>query len=589
MLLDQHSETKAAVLSRYRQLADVADAVGMVTLARDIRVNRLPKLAAERFHIVVLGEFNHGKSTFVNALLGLDVLPTGITPTTAAINQVLHAEVPHAKVVMHSGEQVTLTPSEIREWVTVAGGHAGEVAYVELAYPCDILKDNVVLVDTPGVNDLNDQRAEVTYGYVPRADAVLFLLDAGQALKDSERTFLASHMLDGTRERLIFVLGKMDLLSDDERAAVTSYVREGVAKLAPGAPVFPVSAKAWLVRKDDDSGMPALLEHLRTFLAGDRFRILLDNAAVDAGRTAGYLEQNLGVRMKAWDLTIEDLEERVRLVRQQLDASRKTLDELHVRIEADADAIKSSVNADLDSFAQGFVSALVPQLDQVDAEDIKRFLPAFIEDKFKEWAELEGARLGALLERLAEDVITITNQNVAAASAALAERLGPDDARIDISVDSFKYDVGIYAVGALGTTMMIFVNVLAGGLLTLAAPILAIVLKSKIAGDIRAQAKEKVPGAIFHAATAMRPHFDKCVDDFALRLREFVTSAGNALYKGISEVLERTIADRKQHGGAAAELQATTAEQLAQVAALRVGLGELRSELWKLPAGSGEP
>jgi GTP-binding protein EngB required for normal cell division len=588
MLLDSHKQTKAAVLTRYRELADVADAVGMVTLARDIRVNRLPKLEGERFHIVVLGEFNHGKSTFVNALLGLDVLPTGITPTTAAINQVLHADVPHAKVVMQSGEQVELTPSEIREWVTVAGGHASEVAYVELGYPCEILKDNVVLVDTPGVNDLNEQRAEVTYGYVPRADAVLFLLDAGQALKDSERTFLASHMLDGTRERLIFVLGKMDLLNDDERAAVTAYVKEGVARLAPGAPVFPLSARSWLIRKDDDSGMPALLAHLKTFLAGDRARILLDNAAVDASRTAGYLEQNLGVRMKAWDLTIEQLEERVALVRQQLDASKKTLDELHIRIEADANAIKGHVGADLDAFAQSFVSSLVPQLDHVDADDIKRFLPAFIEDKFKEWAELEGAKLAALLERLAEDVITITNQNVAAASAALAERLGPDDARVDIDVDSFKYDVGIYAVGALGTTLMIFVNVLAGGLLTLAAPILAIVLKSKIAGDIRAQAKEKVPGAIFHAAGAMKPHFDKCIDDFATRLREFVTSAGNALYKGISEVLERTIADRKHRGGEAAELQAATAEQIAQVAALRIGLGELRTDLWKLPAGSAD-
>jgi GTPase SAR1 family protein len=557
----------------------------MQTLARDIRVTRIPKLEGERFHIVVLGEFNHGKSTFVNALLGHDVLPTGITPTTAAINQVLHAPVPRARVILTSGTDIALTPAEIKEWVTVAGGRADEVAYVELGYPCDILKDNVVLVDTPGVNDLNEQRAEVTYGYVPRADAVLFLLDAGQALKDSERGFLASHILDGTRERLIFVLGKMDLLSEDERAAVTAYVKDGLAKLAPGAPVFPLSARSWLVRHDDDSGMPALLTHLRGFLAGDRARILLDNAAVDAGRTAGYLEQNLGVRMKAWDLTIEQLEERVALVRQQLDASKRTLDELHIRIDADANAIKAHVGADLDAFAQSFVAVLPAQLDAIDADDIKRFLPAFIEDKFKEWAELEGAKLASLLERLAEEVITITNQNVAAASAALADRLGPDDARVDIDVDSFKYDVGIYAVGALGTTVMIFVNVLAGGLLTLAAPILAIMLKSKVAGDIRQQAKEKVPGAIFHAAGAMKPHFERCVDDFSTRLRDFVTSAGNSLYKGISEILERTIADRRGRGGEAEELRAGTAEQMAQVAALRIGLGELRTDLWKLPPG----
>lgn len=586
-LTKQYGAAKAAVLSRYRDLADIADAVGMQTLARDIRVSRIPKLEGERFHIVVLGEFNHGKSTFVNALLGLDVLPTGITPTTAAINQVLWAERPEARVILTSGAGVDLTPSELKDWVTVAGGRADEVAYVELGYPSTILKDNVVLVDTPGVNDLNEQRAEVTYGYVPRADAVLFLLDAGQALKDSERVFLGSHILDGTRDRLIFVLGKMDLLNEDERSAVTQYVKDGLAKLAPGAPVFPLSAKSWLIRRDDDSGMPALLAHLRTFLAGDRSRILLDNAAVDASRTAGYLEQNLGVRMKAWELTIDQLEERVGLVRQQLDASKRTLDELHIRIEADASAIKAHVGADLDAFAQSFVAALPAQLDGIDSDDIKRYLPAFIEDKFKEWAELEGAKLAALLERLAEDVITITNQNVAAAAAALADRLGPDDARVEISVDSFKYDVGIYAVGALGTTVMLFVNVLAGGLLTLAAPILAIVLKSKVAGDIRAQAKEKVPGAIFHAAAAMKPHFERCIDDFAARLRDFVTSAGNSLYKGISEILERTIHERRTRGGEAAELRAGTAEQMAQVAALRIGLGELRSDLWKLPAGGG--
>src|SRR4029078_635134 len=97
--------------------------------------------------------------------------------------------------------------------------------------------------------------------------------------------------------------------------------------------------------------------------------------------------------------------------------------------------------------------------------------------------------------------------------------------------DSFKYDVGIYAVGALGTTVMLFVNALAGGLLTLAAPILAIVLKSQIAGDIRVQAKEKVPSAVLKGAEAMKPHFDRCIDDFAKRLPALVSHAGHTLYR----------------------------------------------------------
>src|SRR6185295_3985625 len=116
------------------------------------------------------------------------------------------------------------------------------------------------------------------------------------------------------------------------------------------------------------------------------------------------------------------------------------------------------VALDLEEFARAFVAALPGQIDANDANDVKAFLPAFIEDKFKEWAELEGAKLAAMLEHLAEEVISITNENVAAAAATLAERLGPNDTEVDINVDSFKYDFGIYAVGALGTTVMLFVN-----------------------------------------------------------------------------------------------------------------------------------
>jgi small GTP-binding protein len=580
ILLDHHKQAKREIIARFQQLAEVADGVGMITLARDIRATRIPKLEAERFHLVVLGEFNHGKSTFVNALLGADILPTGITPTTASINHVVHAATPSARVLLTSGESKHIDPTQLKEWVTVVGGRANEVAYVELGYPSELLANNVVLVDTPGVNDLNEQRAEVTYGYVPRADAVVFLLDAGQALKDSEREFLRSRILESARDRLIFVLGKLDLLSKDERSAVIEYVRGGLAKLTGDPVIFPLSAKDWAKSRDPESGMPALLAYLERFLAQDRAQVILDNAAGDAVRTAAYLENNLGVRLHATDLDLSELELRITAVREQLDTSKRKLDELHVRIDADAESIKNQIALDLESFAKAFVQALPAQIDAVDANDVKMYLPAFIEDKFKEWAEVEGAKLTAMLEHLAEEVIQITNENVAAAAGALAERLGPEDARVEITVDSFKYDVGIYAVGALGTTVMLFVNALVGGLLTLAAPILAIVLKSKIAGDIRVQAKEKVPAAVLGAAEAMKPHFDKCVADFARRLSEFVSNAGNTLYKGISEILDRTMADRRAAGGKVEHMKEITSSQIEQIIAVRLALTQLREGLW---------
>src|SRR3954452_11501466 len=265
ILLEHHKQAKREIVARLQQLAELADSVGVITLARDIRTTRIPKLESERFHLVVLGEFNHGKSTFVNAMLGSDILPTGITPTTASINHVVFAQHPTARVVLTTGESKYLDPQQLKEWVTVAGGHAGEVAYVEVGYPSKLLENSVVLVDTPGVNDLNEQRAEVTYGYVPRADAVVFLLDACQALKDSEREFPRSRVLEAARDRLIFVLGKMDMLSDDEKSAVQDYVKTNLAKITPDPVMFPLSAKDWARGKDPKSGMPELLEYLSRF------------------------------------------------------------------------------------------------------------------------------------------------------------------------------------------------------------------------------------------------------------------------------------------------------------------------------------
>jgi len=134
------------------------------------------------------------------------------------------------------------------------------------------------------------------------------------------------------------------------------------------------------------------------------------------------------------------------------------------------------------------------------------------------------------------------------------------------------------------STVMLFVNALAGGLLTLAAPILAIVLKSKIAGDIRIQAKEKMPAAILGASEAMKPHFDKVIDDFAKRLSEFVSNAGNTLYKGISEILDRTMSERKDRGGAVDELKSATGAQIDQIRAASAALRQLREGIWTLEA-----
>jgi GTPase Era involved in 16S rRNA processing len=588
-LLATHQENKAALLGHLRGLAQLADAVGMTTLARDLGETRIPKLEEERFHLVVLGEFNHGKSTFVNALLGANVLPTGITPTTAAINHVVWAETPRARALLEGGGEAPIDPKNLEDWVTVEGEHTKRVKYVEVGYPAEILKDKVTLVDTPGVNDLNEQRAEITYGYVPRADAVLFLLDAGQALKESERAFIASHILERTRERLVFVLGKSDLLSDEELRDVLTYCREHLANIIPDPPIYPVSAKKHLGGQTKKSGMAPLIEKLAKTLSEDRGRVLLDNAASDAMRAAAYLRQNLGVKRQALELTIAELTERVAKVNAQLSATRDSLEKLKGRVRAEGAAVNAQIRLDLAQFATRFETILPSQIDAADAGEVKRFLPLFIQDKWKEWAEVEGDKIALLLERLAEEAIAVTNENAREATAAVADRLGYSAGKLEVDVDTFRYDLSVYAVGALGTTVFLFVNTLVGGLLTLASPILAIILHSKVSAEIKQQAKERAPAAVRKVAEVMGPHFEKLVAEFIQRLEDFITSAGDKLYAGIREILDRAISERRAHGDVVAPLAAEVDAQLGRLETMERDLATLRGGLWDKPIVASAP
>ncbi|HET6150698.1 MAG TPA: dynamin family protein, partial [Polyangia bacterium] len=224
-------ERKAAIRAALESLAAAAEASGLTSTARDIREIRIPKLDEERFSLVVLGEFNHGKSTFINALLGEAVLPTGITPTTAVLTHIIEGKPGPATLVFENGERRQIAAGALASWLTVEGEEAiasaatgphGEpggkgkkdgdrkgtdgpatataearasLHHVELTHPAPILANQLTIVDTPGVNDINEQRAEITYGYVPRADAAIFLLDATQILTASERQFLEERIL----------------------------------------------------------------------------------------------------------------------------------------------------------------------------------------------------------------------------------------------------------------------------------------------------------------------------------------------------------------------------------------------------------
>jgi small GTP-binding protein len=579
----EHLEIKGALVGALHDTAALAGEVGMSSLAKELTAARIPKIDEERFALVVLGEFNHGKSTFVNALCDAAILPAGITPTTATINHLVWAEAPRAVAWLTDGTEKPIDPQALADWVTIEGKQVEHVRYVEIGWPAEILKDRVTLVDTPGVNDINEQRAEITYSYIPRADAALFLLDGAQVLKQSERAFLEQRILRRSKDKLIFVLGKIDLLAPDEREEALRYCREHLARVVAEPVLFAVSAKRALSSKPEEraaSGLAPLRDYLGQYLANERGRVLLDNGIADGLRTLGYLRQNLGIKRRSLGLALDELEQRIARVRAQLDGTQAHLRAHHAKIRAEAEAIKAGMRLDLEGFVAEILARIPDEIERADGDAIKRFLQPFIQDTWKAWAEQEGEKIAAQLERLAEEIIQVTNENVNDAMATLARELGPADARIDLEVDTLKYDVGVFALGALGTGIFLFVNTLVGGLLTLAAPILAVVLKERVAGEVKAQAKKNLPEVTKKAAETVGPRFEQIIEDFQGRLADFVTAAGDALHRGISEVLDRALAERRAQGvDTEARVQEIEAQQV-RLTDIERRLAGLRDKLW---------
>ncbi len=580
-MLEGFREKKDDVTRALGELSTIAQSLGAKTMKERIDKELVRKLEEDRFHLVVVGEFNHGKSSFVNALLGETVLPVGVTPTTAAIHHLKYAAAPEATVVFQSGKRESIPFADARKFAVGGGSSPDDVDYLEVGYPAKLLEERILLVDTPGVNDLSLQRADITYSYIPRADAVLFLLDAGQILKESERQFLQEKLLKASRDKIVFVITKWDILNDDEKREALAYARTQLANLVKDPVVFPVSAETALQGDAAGSGMTELLTHLTTFLAEERGRILLDNALGEGVNTSGLLARGVDARRRGLAMKTEELERRIKMLEQDLAGTAGTIEQRRMKIREEISGIKVGAQKDLERFVEDTIRQLPNVIESAKKEDLRKYLPAFLEDTFRQWAEAEAKEIGQKLETLAETTIALIKEDANEATKRVAAAMGSDVKRLEIQLDSFRYDAGIAAVLMVGLGTMIFSPFLmVGGLLTIAAPILALVVRDRLDVEYKKKANEAAPDVIRQAGKQVGPKIDEMIEEFAKKLDTWVVTAGEELYREVLEILEATRAARasgeKDEAAAKAEVEAQD-EQLTRA---RARLETLRATLW---------
>lgn len=304
------------------------------TLAEDIRLIQ-QRLAEGRFHMAVLGQFKRGKSTLLNALLGEDLLPTDILPVTAIPTFIKAGDqvavqvyfVGHREPVDFSSATGKTLAAFLEEYITESGNPHNQrhVERVEISHPSPLLRQGVVLIDTPGIGSTLKHNTEVAHQILPQCDAALFLVSPDPPITEMELDYLQqiSRMLP----RTFFLLNKVDFLDADEQRASLRFLSEQLKPVCGDQPphVVPISARqglrARLAGEPEGwkaSGMLQVEQHLIDFFVREKQQTL---QLALTRRTSDLLSaalMQLQISLSALKLPENELQERIEQFRQSL-------------------------------------------------------------------------------------------------------------------------------------------------------------------------------------------------------------------------------------------------------------------------------
>jgi len=424
-----------ALLERLRAALDGWD-------RRPAEVGRLADAAVnldELFLLVVAGEFNAGKSAFINALLQGNFLEQGVTPTTAEV-------------------QLLTFGQESDQW------RDGGVLYRQL--PAPLLRE-VHVVDTPGTNAVVRGHERLTRDFIPRADMVLFVTSADRAFSESERDFL--EMISGWGKKVVLLINKIDLLENDSDVTeVEEFVsRHAEEVLGGAAPTFAISAKLALADRTDKSlhGWHTLTDYLEEVLGQtERFRLKLENPLGVAERVIADADAEISARrtvlerdsmtLEAIGAEIDAFEESARVAfAASLDRIDGVLAALRERGEAFLDdrlrLVRIRGLLDGDRLRAEFEREVIGPSPDAIAGEISSAIDGLIDDESKCWRSIRArldagnvgvatgaAAAGSIGSPLAEDRFGSSRKGVGASASGGAVALMPAEAAPGTGADA---------------------------------------------------------------------------------------------------------------------------------------------------------
>lgn len=198
-------------------------------------INELIALVQNRkFIVAVVGEFNRGKSSLINALLGMPILPMDILPTTATANRIVYGLAPGVQILGKDGSRQKINVDELAEYVTKltdeSQQNAKNIQETMIEYPIPLCQNGVEILDTPGLNDTVEME-NITNGILRDTHAVVFAVSATMPLSESEADWIAGMIQSERLQYLMFVVTFFDRVAKRDQQKVLAHIRGRISTM----------------------------------------------------------------------------------------------------------------------------------------------------------------------------------------------------------------------------------------------------------------------------------------------------------------------------------------------------------------------
>ena len=265
------------------------------------------------FQIAVFGKAKRGKSTLINALLGRRddlVAPIDKLPASSSITRFSWSREEAATVVFRRGRREPIPYARIREFVTEEFNRENvkEVELVDVSGPFPGLDHDLILVDTPGAGSIHEHHDELLFGFIPQADAAIFLVTARMPIDQDELDLLAK-VKAADVDKIFFAVNRVDELNDADIESAVHHNQQLLRQIGvPVEKIYRISAKLAYQGDLPSSGLTPLLEDTRKYLAGNKVRALTERFATRVQSIAGQALYAVDIEVSSGRKSVDELD-----------------------------------------------------------------------------------------------------------------------------------------------------------------------------------------------------------------------------------------------------------------------------------------